>query len=69
MRGSVVKRINRLEDWSVELTRGGHWRVKGPGVLYFMSSTPSDARSIRNTIADLRRQGAPEEVLAILRSA
>jgi hypothetical protein len=46
----------QARGWSVELTRGGHWRLRhrsGPAVI--ASATPSCRRGLRNVAADLRR--------------
>ena len=44
--------------WPVQLTRSGHYRVAPPaGELVFMSSTPSDIRSLHRMRSDLRRAG------------
>lgn len=52
----------RLESqgWSVGLTRNGHYKAKAPDgtSLYFFPSTPSDYRTTRNCISDLRKLGA-----------
>lgn len=47
--------------WSAELrSTTGHYHLLGPdGQKYTCSSTPSDYRSIKNHVADLRRMGAP----------
>lgn len=47
-------------DWTAELRNTGHYHLTGPnGEKYTCSSTPSDHRSIKNHVADLRRLGAP----------
>ena len=55
--------IRQLEaqGWVVTASRGsGHWRCEAPGGrgIVFMSATPSDYRSLRNTKGHLRRLGA-----------
>lgn len=47
--------------WSAELrSTTGHYHLTGPaGEKYTCSSTPSDHRSIKNHVADLRRMGVP----------
>lgn len=55
----LIRRLERLRGWTVELKKGGHYAAKGPElVLYFFSATPSDYRSIRNIRAELRKRGA-----------
>lgn len=45
--------------WTAELRNTGHYHLSGPaGERYTCSSTPSDHRSIKNHVADLRRMGA-----------
>jgi predicted RNA binding protein YcfA (HicA-like mRNA interferase family) len=42
--------------WTVHRTRGGHVRLKHPGGgLVVASSTPSDWREVRNTVARMAR--------------
>lgn len=47
------------QGWHVDLSRGGnHIKVFSPdGKMVVLPSTPSDWRSVRNSIADLRRAG------------
>jgi hypothetical protein len=40
-----------------QLRKSGHYRITGPGGHYFTAATPSDWRSLRNTIAGLRSVG------------
>jgi len=50
----------RDQGWRVDRTKKGHWRFLSPDrtqpPIYF-SGTPSDHRSIRNLVAQLRRAG------------
>ena len=55
--------ISKLEEqgWTVTQSRGNsHWKCVAPGGvgLVFMPSSPSDSRSLRNTVSHLRRLGA-----------
>lgn len=54
----LIKRA-QAQGWTVTQTRGGHlcWKSGGTGQPYFSSSTPSDAKAVRNISADLRRRG------------
>jgi hypothetical protein len=47
------------QGWRVELTKKGHWRCYAPdGInIVIVSGTPSDRRSLRNAIAQMRRYG------------
>lgn len=46
----------RRRGWSVERTRGSHWRLKHPaGALVITAGTPSCPRSLANLRTDLRR--------------
>lgn len=58
----VQEIINALRAQGWEVTGGGtrHWKCKAPGGkgLVFMSTSPSDYRSLRNSKAELRRLGA-----------
>lgn len=42
---------------TVTLQRGGHYRITGPGGVYFTSSSPSDHRARKNLICGLRKIG------------
>lgn len=55
----LLDRLARHPGWGYTLRKAGHYRVTGPGVLYFTGSTPSDRRALRNLRHDLRRMGAP----------
>jgi predicted RNA binding protein YcfA (HicA-like mRNA interferase family) len=46
----------RGRGWTANKTRGGHWRLRHPnGAIVFMSSTPSDWRTMHNARAKLLR--------------
>lgn len=54
--------IKDLEDqgWRVVLARSGHYKAYPPDKrqdMVVMPSTPSDHRSLKNTIRDLRHSG------------
>jgi predicted RNA binding protein YcfA (HicA-like mRNA interferase family) len=59
------KEINRLirvledQGFTAEKTRKGHWLVRSPEgrVIATLAATPSDHRSIINSIARLRKAG------------
>lgn len=55
MRALVAKLVKLGIE--VTYTKAGHWRVVTPKGLYFMPSTPSDTRGLRNTKAALRQRG------------
>ena len=52
----LVRRLRKL-GVTVEQRRRGHLVAHTAQGPVFMPLTPSDARSIRNTVADLRRKG------------
>lgn len=55
----LLKRV-RLLEWNASKTSGGHVCFLGPdGQKVFMASTPSDPRSMKNAVAQLRRSGCP----------
>lgn len=57
----TLRMIDKLEQqgWTVVLGRSGHYRAKSPsGEPAFFAATPSDIRSIKNTISFLRKMGA-----------
>lgn len=68
-RSRGLEKIDKVDGWSATRQRSGHYKITGPGVLVFTGSTPSDWRSRRNLIGELRRAGAPQDVLDIVRSA
>jgi hypothetical protein len=46
----------RARGWRVTPTRRGHWRLQyRTGALVFAAGSPSDPRSLKNLVADLRR--------------
>lgn len=50
----------RVQGWRVERTRGGHYKAFPPdpaATPVVIPGTPSDSRSLRNTIGLLRRGG------------
>jgi len=58
--------IKDLEDqgWRVVLARSGHYKAYPPDKsqsMVTMPSTPSDHRSMRNTIRDLKHSGYLEK--------
>ena len=57
----LVKAL-RKQGWRVDLLKNGHYRAYAPDgetVIHF-SGTPSDHRSLANTIALLRKAGYKE---------
>jgi predicted RNA binding protein YcfA (HicA-like mRNA interferase family) len=59
LKGDLKKLIKRYkaDGWTVEETGGRHlkWTPPGGGQAVYSASTPGDARSIKNTIAQLKR--------------
>lgn len=58
---AVRQLIRELEKqgWTVELTKGNHYKATPPGSklgVYF-PSTPSDWRSLKNVLSELRKRG------------
>lgn len=55
--------IRRLRGMGVEahISKGGHWKIKAPsGQTVVCPQTPTHpGRSVKNTIARLRREGVP----------
>ena len=52
---ALVRKLCK-QGFSVELTKGGHLRVTNPAGQHInIANTPSDARSIRNLSARLKR--------------
>lgn len=46
------------QGFTVEKARNGHWKVRNNGhIVMSMPATPSDPRSVRNTVSDLRKHG------------
>lgn len=52
----LARRLRR-EGWRVLLTKRGHYKARPPdgGPFVVFSSTPSDGRAMKNTLADIRR--------------
>lgn len=48
------------QGWRIERTQGSHWKFIPPDRskrIVILAGTPSNSRSIKNSIADLRRSG------------
>jgi len=47
------------QGWRVERTKKGHWRCYAPDgdTIVIVPGTPSDRRSLRNAVAEMRRGG------------
>jgi DNA-binding transcriptional ArsR family regulator len=54
----LVRAVERVGG-QVRRTGSGHLLVRGPGGVAVFSATPSDPRSWRNGVAELRRAGLP----------
>jgi hypothetical protein len=58
----------RLSDLGVDISRGGnnhlHFRYNGK-LVATSASTPSDIRTIRNVVADLRRNGVDVKQMVV----
>lgn len=55
----AVIREARQQDWRVERTRGGHWRLYSPdgrGIVH-VSGTPRGPRAVVKAVAALRAYG------------
>ena len=53
----LIRELNR-QDFEVRTTRRGHHLITKNGVVVAgLPGTPSDWRSLRNSLADLRRAG------------
>ena len=66
MKKEIKRIVKALETqgFYVERSGKGHLKVKNErgGTVYVMPSTPSDHRSLKNTVAELRRKGIlPED--------
>ena len=60
----IRKLVARLQDqgWRVDQLKSGHYRAYAPdgeGTVH-IPGTPSDHRSLRNTVAQLKRHGYKE---------
>ena len=47
----------REHGYRIEKTGKGHYKVFAPNRVVIMPSSPSDWRSVKNTVSDLRRAG------------
>lgn len=54
--GQLLRQLRRA-GCEVEYTRNGHLKVHTPQGPVYMASTPSDPRSRKNDLAELRRHG------------
>lgn len=56
---ALARKMRKL-GWDVCVTGSGHYKLTPPdgGEAVIMPVSPSDYRSLRNTVAHLRRQGA-----------
>lgn len=52
----ILKRA-KDQGFEVTFTRKKHYKIRGDKGVVFTSGTPSDWRSVRNTIAQLKRIG------------
>lgn len=57
----LMHRVRRTPGYTVEISKGGHWKVRNMNghLLVTAPSTPSDWRSIRNTVKHLKAVGVP----------
>lgn len=53
---SLMRRLNDM-GVKVEFSGGGHMKVHCPKHYVIMPATPSDGRSVRNSVSELRRAG------------
>ncbi len=59
-RHDIRQLINRLraQNFTVEMGRSGHWKVRYQGrLITTIPATPSDRRGLANVTADLARAG------------
>lgn len=50
------------QGWQIEFTKKCHFKMLAPdGSVMFAPSTPSDFRSMRNVIAEMKRHGYKEQ--------
>lgn len=55
-----IKKFGKDLGYEVVMDGGGHWKVLRPGERALsLPCTPSDARTVRNVKAYLRRNGIP----------
>ena len=54
----IIKEVRR-RGYTVEKARNGHWNVRRPNGTFVtqLPSTPSDWRTVKNTVRSLRRAG------------
>lgn len=59
MKAFVRRKIK--EGWKIERTKKGHlrWFCAATGAVIFSASTPSDYRTLQNTMADIKRCEKP----------
>lgn len=59
MRKDWRRLVRAIEDAGGEVTlrKAGHYRIAGPGGIYFTSATPSDHRARLNLVSDLKGIG------------
>ncbi len=51
-----LMREKAAQGWEIQTTRGGHFRLRhASGGCVTFPSTPSDHRSFKNTLADVKR--------------
>lgn len=55
---AIVRRVRKLDGWTVEVGRHVKFRHHGQ-VVAMAPSSPSDVRTLANLKADLRRKGCP----------
>jgi len=56
---TILKNL-KPHGWTATQGKNRHWHIHGPeGQQLVAPSTPSDHRAFRNTVAALRRAGAP----------
>ncbi len=55
-----IVKAAREQEWKVERTQKGHWRLIPPDSskqIVVFGGTPSDQRAIKNGLAVMKRQG------------
>ena len=51
----------KKQGWQIEFTKKCHFKMLAPdGKVMFCPSTPSDFRSLRNVLAEMKRHGYTE---------
>jgi hypothetical protein len=56
----LIRQIQKAHpDYTIELTKGGHYKVKNErgGTIYSLPSTPGGGRWKQNLLRDLKRKG------------